>query len=104
MPQSTQSVADLLASVPDRISDVIRPWAEHLPDHPALTEASGTWSYRQLSTAVSEAEDWLVQSGVGPGDRVMVVGENCRAFVAILFAVCRARCVARAGQCSSLGT
>ena len=66
---------------------MVRPWAERLPDHPALTEASGTWSYRQLAAAVSDAERWLVESGVRPGDRVMLVGENCRAFVAILFAV-----------------
>ena len=58
-----------------------------MPDHPALKEVSGTWTYRQLSAAVSDAERWLAESGIGPGDRVMVVGENCRAFVAILLAV-----------------
>jgi long-chain acyl-CoA synthetase len=70
-----------------RISDVIKPWAESVPDHPALAEASGTWSYRQLASVVSAAQPWLLESGVRPGDRVMVVCENCRAFVAILLAL-----------------
>src|SRR5579864_5473350 len=87
MPQATHSVAELLRSLPDRISDVVKPWAERLPEQPALTEASGTWSYRQLAIAVSDAERWLVESGVRPGDRVMLVCENCRAFVAILLGV-----------------
>jgi acyl-CoA synthetase (AMP-forming)/AMP-acid ligase II len=69
-----------------RISDVVRPWAEYLPDHPALVESTGTWTYRQLASAVSETQSWLRELSVRPGDRVMVVGENCRAFVAILLA------------------
>jgi long-chain acyl-CoA synthetase len=81
------SVAELLASLPDRISDVIKSWAESAPDRPALAEASGTWTFRQLSLVVSETQAWLLDSGVRPGDRVMVVCENCRAFVAILLAI-----------------
>jgi acyl-CoA synthetase (AMP-forming)/AMP-acid ligase II len=50
-------------------------------------EASGTWAYRQLASAVDEAQTWLLDSGVRPGDRVMIVCENCRAFVAILLAL-----------------
>ena len=42
---------------------------------------------RQLSSAVSDTERWLRELGVRPGDRVMVVCENCRAFVAILLAL-----------------
>jgi acyl-CoA synthetase (AMP-forming)/AMP-acid ligase II len=50
-------------------------------------EASGSWNYRQLASAVSDAQQWLVDAGVRPGDRVMIVCENCRAFVAILLAL-----------------
>jgi len=80
-------VAELLPKLPDRISDIIKPWSERLPDHPALVEASGTWTYQQLALLVAETQAWLVDSGVRPGDRVMVVCENCRAFVAILLAI-----------------
>lgn len=74
-------------NLPSRISDVIKPWCEDSPEHPALVEASGTWTYRQLATAVSETQQWLVELGVRPGDRVMLVCENCRAFVATLLAI-----------------
>jgi acyl-CoA synthetase (AMP-forming)/AMP-acid ligase II len=69
-----------------RISDVVRPWAEHAPDHPALIEGSVVWTYRQLASAISDSQAWLSTLGVRPGDRVMIVGENCRAFVTILLA------------------
>src|SRR5580692_11901488 len=74
-------------NLPTRISDVITPWAERSPDQPALVEASGTWTYRQLAAVIAETQTWLVDSGVRPGDRVMIVCENCRAFVAILLAL-----------------
>jgi long-chain acyl-CoA synthetase len=80
-------LSTLLTGLPARLSDLISPWAQCFPDHPALVESSGTWTYQQLATAVSEAKHWLVQSGVRPGDRVMLVSENCRAFVAILLAL-----------------
>lgn len=70
-----------------RISDAITPWAESAPDHPVLVEGTGTWTYRQLSEAVAKTQVWLLNSGVRPGDRVMIVCENCRAFVAILLAL-----------------
>lgn len=80
------SVTEILASLPPRCGDAVRRWAESSPDRVALAEVSGTWTYRQLSCAVSEAEDFLLASGVRPGDRVMLVCENCRSFVAILLA------------------
>ncbi len=76
-----------LANLPERVCDVITPWSEHSPDHPALVEASGTWTYQHLAAAVAEAQAWLEDSGVRSGDRVMLVFENCRAFVAILLAL-----------------
>ena len=101
MPEAIHNIADLLANLPERISDVIRPWSERLPEHPALVEASGRWTYQQLAAAVSEAQRWLVESGVRPGDRVMLVCENCRAFVAILLALGESGCMAGSGQCTS---
>jgi len=80
------NIPELLERLPARISDVVAPWAERLPDHPALVEASGKWTYRELASAISETKDWLAKSGVRPGDRVMIVCENCRAFVGLLLA------------------
>ncbi len=85
MPETIlESIDELLTNLPDRISDVIGAWSERSPDRLALVEASGAWSFRQLASAISDAQNWLADSGVRPGDRVMLVCENCRAFVAIL--------------------
>lgn len=73
-------------TLPVRISDVVKPWAELLPDHPALIEASGSWTYGQLSSAICSTQLWLRASGIRPGDRVMIVGENCREFITLLLA------------------
>jgi long-chain acyl-CoA synthetase len=74
----------LLETLPNRVCDVVKPWTERLPDHPAIVEGDVTWSYVQLNRAIAETRGWLLESGVRPGDRVMIVCENCRALVAIL--------------------
>jgi len=81
--------SDILKALPTRIDDVVKPWSESSPDHPALVEASGTWAYRELASAIAHTQSWLSEAGVRPGDRVMLVCENCRAFVAILLALAR---------------
>lgn len=86
----TKAIAtEILASLPARISEVIERWRQVLPDKPALAEASGTWTYSQLAHAISDAQNLLQSSGVRPGDRVMLVCENCRSFVAIFLAISR---------------
>ncbi|HEY1658106.1 MAG TPA: AMP-binding protein [Candidatus Sulfotelmatobacter sp.] len=87
MGETGANVAQLLTNLPLRVSDIIQPWVERSPDQPALVEPSGTWTYGQLGAAISGAQRWLIESGVRPGDRVMLVCENCRAFVAILLAL-----------------
>lgn len=69
-----------------RISDVVEVWAEQSPDHPALIESTGAWTYRQFASAISDTQSWLRGLNVRAGDRVMIVGENCRAFATILLA------------------
>jgi acyl-CoA synthetase (AMP-forming)/AMP-acid ligase II len=86
-PLNETQVRSILNSLPPRISDVVRPWAERQPDHPALVEASGTWTYKQLDQAIEATQVWLRERGIRPGDRVMIVGENCRAFVVIFLAL-----------------
>lgn len=65
------------------------PWLQRCPNRPALVEGNGSWTYSDLGVAVEAAVAWLQETGVRPGDRVMVVCENCRAFVAILLALTR---------------
>jgi len=90
MPETTRdNVVELLTNLPERTCDVITPWSERSPERLALVEASGTWTYRQLASVVSDTQRWLLDLGVRPGDRVMIACENCRAFVAILLALAR---------------
>src|SRR5580704_6786817 len=82
-----RQTSELLNRLPANISDVLGPWAKSSPDKLALVESTGTWTYAQLDAAVAETGVWLRDSGVRPGDRVMLVCENCRAFVAIFLAL-----------------
>jgi acyl-CoA synthetase (AMP-forming)/AMP-acid ligase II len=59
------------------------------PDHPSLHEPQGTTSVAQLVALTAQAEAELRADGIGPGDRVLIVAENCAAHVALLFACSR---------------
>src|SRR5580658_5321014 len=87
MLMTDRPTSELLNRLPANISDVLGPWAKSSPDKLAVVESTGTWTYAQLDAAVAETRDWLRDSGVRPGDRVMLVCENCRAFVAIFLAL-----------------
>ncbi len=78
--------ASLLAALPARISAIVRDRAAHTPDAPALHEDGRLWSYAQLAAEVDAHAALLRSLGVRHGDRVMVVGENCVAQVALIFA------------------
>lgn len=82
-----EQTSELVNSLPARISDVVTKWAEKSPERSALAEASGSWTYAELSDAIAAIRKWLVAAGVRPGDRVMIVCENCRALVAVLLAL-----------------
>src|SRR5580658_6974255 len=87
MLMTDRPTSELLNRLPANISDVLGPWAKSSPDKLAVVESTGTWTYAQLDAAVAETRDWLRDSGVRAGDRVMLVCENCRAFVAIFLAL-----------------
>jgi long-chain acyl-CoA synthetase len=86
-PMIEDHVPEILATLPVRISDVVKPWAQRSSDQPALIEAAGCWTYGQLASVIVETQGWLRHIGIRPGDRVMLVCENCRAFAAILLAL-----------------
>ena len=76
----------ILAELPDRISDVIKPFARRTPDHPALIQGDITWTYAELAAVVADTTLILKLYDIRPGDRVMIVSENCLALAALILA------------------
>jgi len=77
----------ILEELPARLHEIPRRQLASRPEAPALIENGVVWSYAELVAAAAEARDWLRSVGVRGGDRVMLVGENCRALVAMIFAL-----------------
>ena len=76
----------ILGELPDRISDVIKPFARQSPDHPALVQGDVTWTYGDLAVIVASTAITLADYDVRPVDRVMIVSQNSLALAAILLA------------------
>lgn len=72
----------------DRVENYLTQQLDMRPDALALTDVTGIqWSYSDLDKAVTELTARL--DHVAPGDRVMILSENCGAAVAALFAAWR---------------
>lgn len=78
--------SEVLATLPGRISHRPLEWARKSPDAEAVVDSEARWSYADLSHAVQSTRQLLVEHGISGGDRIMVVNENCRALVALIFA------------------
>jgi acyl-CoA synthetase (AMP-forming)/AMP-acid ligase II len=79
-------LAPLLAGLPRRLHEAVFSRAAHAPDAPALTDASGSWSFAELAESVLRGAAWLSARGVRGGDRVLIVAENTRQAAALLLA------------------
>jgi long-chain acyl-CoA synthetase len=80
-------ISQTLKSLPSHVNEIWKPWAQQFPDRPVLLDANGSWNYAQLQAAIENMQEFLRSAGVRPGDRVMLVCENSREFVALFFAV-----------------
>ena len=79
-------VHSLLAALPERIDAIPRRIAARSPHAPALCEAGATVDYGGLVAMIDRHAFLLTELGVRPGDRVLLVSENCVAQVALIFA------------------
>jgi len=68
---------------------VMDQFAENTPDQPALAEDAATCSYRELQRALGQIAAALQALGIRPGDRMMIVSENCIALAGLLLAASR---------------
>jgi len=78
--------ARILATLPQRLSGIPRRWAERAPQAWALHDGARHWTYAELAAAIDATVAQLRALQIRPGDRLMVVGENCAAQVALIFA------------------
>ncbi|HEY3637572.1 MAG TPA: class I adenylate-forming enzyme family protein, partial [Rhizomicrobium sp.] len=68
------------------VRDIIPIRAQLAPDSIALVEGGRRLSYSELDRAVNRTADWLQQSSIRQGDRVMLVCENSCIAVILYFA------------------
>jgi long-chain acyl-CoA synthetase len=82
-------LAEVLAGLPERIDAVIAKPVTESPDHQALIDDTGAWTYRELNQSVTEIAEALRFLGIRAGDRLMIVSENCIAMAGLLLAASR---------------
>lgn len=70
-----------------KISDIARAWAARTPEGVAIRESDRVIGFGELWRRVGAAERHLREQGVGTGDRVLVLAENCTAVIVLLFAL-----------------
>ena len=82
----TEDVTSILDGLPRRIHGLLDRWVRVAPDAPAVSDRNGSWTYAELANSVAEASSILTSRVVRPGDRVLIVCENCREAVAMFLA------------------
>ncbi|WP_436215851.1 class I adenylate-forming enzyme family protein [Bradyrhizobium sp. LjRoot220] len=75
--------------MPSRIHEVTARQVANAPERIALVENGASWSYRDLQQRVTEIAAVLSSLGIRPGDRMIIVSENCIALAALLLATSR---------------
>jgi acyl-CoA synthetase (AMP-forming)/AMP-acid ligase II len=70
-----------------RLEEIPAHWARLRPDAAVLHEGGRSWTWRELDAARRRLADDLRAMGARSGDRIMIVGENCAAMVALFFAI-----------------
>ena len=79
----------------DRIDTLLTARAAEAPDGLALRDIDGApATYGDHDGAVARAAETLRDAGLRPGDRLVIVAENCRATATLIFAASRAGAVA----------
>ncbi|MEM7257064.1 MAG: AMP-binding protein [Pseudomonadota bacterium] len=70
-----------------KLNDILSKQAAAQPDSIAISDTTGlVWSFAALNNAAKALAVELQQAGVQPGDRVMVLVENCAPAIAAVFA------------------
>ena len=81
------ALADALANLPGRVHGIVSRQRAANANRYALCQEKRCWNYRELANLQDRIATILAAHGVRPGDRVMIIGENSLALVALLFAL-----------------
>lgn len=76
----------LISAAPRRVHELIAPWVQAQPEALAVHDGQCRLSYAQLWEAAGGLAQALADAGLRPGDRLLVVGENCAAACALFVA------------------
>jgi acyl-CoA synthetase (AMP-forming)/AMP-acid ligase II len=82
-------LAEIVAGLPSRIHQVADGYVAGFPDRIALIEDGAAWTYRELDLQVTKIAALLGSLDIRPGDRIIIVSENCIALAAMLLAASR---------------
>ena len=80
---------EIAVGLPRRIHEVTARQVAKARDRIALVEDGASWSYRDLDQRVGEIATVLSSLGIRPGDRMIIVSENCISLAALLLATSR---------------
>jgi acyl-CoA synthetase (AMP-forming)/AMP-acid ligase II len=70
-----------------RLEEIPAHWARVRPEEVVLHEEDRHWTWLELDQARQAIAGKLSALGVRPGDRVMLVGENCASMIVLFFAL-----------------
>lgn len=83
-----QSIDQLISNLPQRISAPLYRWRQECPDKIAVRDHLGhVCTYRELVERVEQTMDVLREQGLGAGDRVLLINENCVALIVCILAL-----------------
>ena len=88
MPQ-TIDIGEIAASLPRRLHEVANRHVAGAPNHVAVIDDTGAWTYGEIDFHVRRIAEELSAAGVRPGDRMMIVSENSIALAGLLLAASR---------------
>ena len=81
-------------TAPGSLWDCLAASAERAPDKAAVRFYGSALAYRELVRQAEALASWLQHSaGVKPGDRVLLLSQNCPQFIVATYAVLRADAV-----------
>jgi acyl-CoA synthetase (AMP-forming)/AMP-acid ligase II len=85
------TLSPVAGDAPRRVDELAKRGARAFGALPALVEGGRTLDYLQLADAVADAATLLADLGVRPGDRVLILNENCAAALVLALAANRCR-------------